>query len=162
MTRLLLALSLAFALTACDPGKAPGAKTTPGDGSGNTASAGEAPAAGDLVGDYDYDAVISIDDPDGKPGVVTYTIRNQNQLKTLLASVPGDDPLKKQVVDFKTQSLVAVAQPGPTTPVLREVSVKGEEATVTYVKSEGSGRKGRYVARVVDLLPAKVSFSAAK
>lgn len=159
--RLALTLLLSAGLLGCDPGRDPG-QTPPAPPASPPASAApQTPATtpgADLHGVYDYTQVVSLDDPDGTPQVLTFAVTTQRKLEGLRASLisaGGAEPLSGLTLDFKTQSLVIVVRPGGGPPPEILSVERGEKSAVVKFKlppAEGSPSKsgqGRYTARVV-------------
>lgn len=169
-SRLRLATLTLAALGAlgCDPGQAPASPAPAPSASAPSVSGTPAAVGVDLHGTYDYSQVISLDDPDGAPKVLTFAITTPRKLKGVEASLVsegGAKPLSALGVDFKTQSLVVVVRPGGGPPPEILSVERGEKSAVVKFRvppADGSPSKsgqGRYTARVVSPpIPGSASF----
>jgi len=166
--RLTTLITAALCSLGCDPGQAPATPAATPQASAPSASPAPASAGVDFTGVYDYSQVISLDDPDGSPQVLTFAVTTERKLKGIEASLVsegGAKPLSSLGIDFKTQSLVVVVRPGGGPPpeiVSVERSEKSALVKFRVPAAEGSPSKsgrGRYRARVVSPpIPGSAKF----
>jgi hypothetical protein len=166
--RLVPLILAALSALGCDPGKAPA--SPPATPLPSAPSPSQAPAATgtDLHGTYDYSQVVSLDDPDGAPQVLTFSVTTERKLKGVEASLVsegGAKPFGALGIDFKTQSLVVVVRPGGGPPPEILSIERAEKSAVVKFKippADGSPSKsgqGRYTARVVSPpIPGSATF----
>lgn len=168
----LLVLVLLLCL-GCDPGQGGAASpVTPPPSAGASpaasAGAGAASSGAEVKGVYDYSQVVSLDDPDGGPKVLTFAVTTERKLKGVEASLVsegGAKALSALGLDFNNQSLVVVVRPGGGPPpeiVSVERSEKGAVVKFRVPPAGGEPSKsgqGRFVARVVSPpIPGSATF----
>tara|TARA_R110002072_G_scaffold47906_2_gene131265 strand:+ start:786 stop:1322 length:537 start_codon:yes stop_codon:yes gene_type:complete len=162
-------ITAALCALGCDPGQTPATPPTPPQASAPANPNPSAAAVGvDLTGLYDYSQVVSLDDPDGAPRVLTFAVTTERKLKGVAASLVsegGATPLSGLGIDFKTQSLVVVVRPGGGPPPEIVSVERGEKSAVVKFRvpagagSPSKSGQGRYTARVVSPpIPGSATF----